>query len=300
MNNPKTFYVTLMLLTCVCMASGQDYTFKVLVNKGKNEKKTGANWEPLKVGSSLKSLDEIKVSENAYIGLIHVSGKPMEVKNAGKYKVADLDKKVGTGSSVINKYTEFILSNNSPDKKNTMTATGAVHRGLDKIKLYLPPSSSYVFGDTVLVEWEKEKTISAPYIVTVSTLWGDELIKTETSENSIALYMNDKLLAKENDIMIKVSSKKDRKDSDEYTLRKFSRNDRERIQISYNEMAVQTAENTALNKLVRAGYYEQNKLIADAASSYQRAIKLEPTVSMYQEAYEEFLIRNALKTVVKK
>jgi hypothetical protein len=300
MNTLKSFTVTLALLVCASLTFGQDYAFKVLVNKGKNEMKSGANWEPVKVGSSLRSPDELKVSENAYVGLIHVSGKPLELKSAGKYRVADLSAKIGTGSSVINKYTEFILSNNTPAKKNNLSATGAVHRGLEKIKVYLPPSSSYVFGDTVVVEWEKEKTISAPYVVTVSSLWGDELMRTETSENKISLNLNDANLAKENDFMVKVSSKKDRKDSEEHTLRKFSRADKDRIQSAYNELAAYTSANTALNRLVQAGFFEQNKLMADAATAYQKAIKLEPTVSMYQEQYDEFLIRNSLKTPPKK
>ena len=42
-------------------AMAQDYTFKVLVNKGKNEIKAGSGWQVIKVGSSLKSDDELKV-----------------------------------------------------------------------------------------------------------------------------------------------------------------------------------------------------------------------------------------------
>ena len=51
--------------------------------------------QSLKTGASLKSGDELKVSENAYLGLVHVSGKPLELKTAGSYKVADLAAKMG-------------------------------------------------------------------------------------------------------------------------------------------------------------------------------------------------------------
>lgn len=292
----KTFATTLVLVLYTSLTFSQDYAFKVLVNKGKNEIKSGANWEPVKVGASLKSPDELKVSENSYVGLIHVSGKPLEVKSAGKYKVVDLSAKVGTGASVLNKYTDFILSANTP-KKNNLAATGAVHRGLNKIKVYLPPSSSYVYSDTVSIEWEKEKTISAPYIVTFTNIFADELHRIETSENSVTVNLKDKMFAAENDIIVQVSSKKDKKDSDQHTLRKFSKGDRDKIAVSFNEVATQTAAKTAFNKYLRAGYFEQNKLLIDASTAFQDAVKLEPA---YKEDYENFLLRNGLKVPPKK
>ena len=129
----KTKILTLLFVTLLYTASAvaQDYAFKVLVNKGTNELKNGDVWQPIKTGASLKSGDELKLSDNAYIGLVHASGKPIELKQAGNYKVADLAAKVsGSGSSVLNKYTDFILSSNSAEaKKNRLSATGAVHRG---------------------------------------------------------------------------------------------------------------------------------------------------------------------------
>lgn len=292
----KTFATTLVLVLYTSLTFSQDYTFKVLVNKGKNEVKSGVNWEPVKVGAILKSPDELKVSENSYVGLMHVSGKPLEVKNAGKYKVDELSAKVGKGASVLNKYTDFILSTNTP-KKNNLSATGAVHRGLNKIKVYLPPSSSYVFSDTVSIEWEKEKTISAPYIVVFTNVFADELVRLETSENSITVNLKDKMFAAENDIIVQVSSKKDKKESDAHTLRKFSKGDRDKIALSFNEVAIQTASKTGFNRYLRAGYFEQNKLLIDAATAFQEAVKLEPA---YREDYENFLLRNGLKLPPKK
>jgi len=292
----KTSSITLVLVLLISSLSAQDYAFKVLVNKGKNEVKSGANWEPIKVGTSLKSPDELKVAENAYVGLIHVSGKPMELKSAGKYKVIDLSAKVGSGASVLNKYTDFILSSNT-QKRNNLAATGAVHRGLGNIKVYLPQASSYVYGDTVTIEWEKDKTISAPYIVTFNDIFGEELSKIETAENSVTINLQDNAFSQQSDITVKVSSKKDKKDSDQHTLRKFSRNDKEKISASYNEVAAQTAAKTAFNRFIRAGFFEQNKLLADALTAFQQAVKLEPA---YKEDYEDFLLRNGLKVPPKK
>src|SRR4051812_7248465 len=126
MKNKKLKLTAALLFVATLTFAQQDYAFKVLVNKGKNEVKSGDSWLPIKTGTSLKSTDEIKVQENAYVGLIHVTGKPLEVKEAGKHKVVDLSAKVNGGSSVLSKYTDFILSANT-QKKNNLTATGAVH-----------------------------------------------------------------------------------------------------------------------------------------------------------------------------
>lgn len=294
----RFFSITIALIVYT-NAYSQEYAFKVLVNKGKNEVKSGANWEPVKVGASLKSADELKVTDNAYVGLIHFSGKPLEVKSAGRYRVADLSAKVGKGASVLNKYTDFILSS-AQKKSNNLSATGAVHRGVDNIKVYLPRASSYVYGDTVSIQWEKDKAISPPYVVTFTSLFGDELHKVETSDNSISVSMNDAAFANENEIMVKITSKKDKKESEIHTLRKFSKAEKEKVNSAFAEIQAQTAENTALNSLIQAGFFEQNKLLVDAATAYQEAIKLEPGVQAYQEAYEAFLLRTGIKIPAKK
>ena len=74
-----------MLLTNA-LAFGQDYTFKVLANKGSNEIKTGDTWQAVKTGASLKTGDEIKITENSYLGLVHATGKPMELSRLAAIK----------------------------------------------------------------------------------------------------------------------------------------------------------------------------------------------------------------------
>src|SRR6185503_19175493 len=75
--------VGFLLWTLGANAQAQDYAFKVLANKGANEYKSGDSWQSIKTGASLKAGDELKVSENSYIGLVHATGKPLELKQAG-------------------------------------------------------------------------------------------------------------------------------------------------------------------------------------------------------------------------
>jgi hypothetical protein len=298
----KTQSLTLLVALLITFSSAmaqKDYSFKVLANKGSNEVKSGDTWMPLKTGASLKKDDEIKLGENSYIGLVHSSGKPKELKLAGNYQVAKLDQDMGGGSSVLNKYTDFILSSNSAEaKKNRLSATGAVHRDVETaaIKLMLPENqNSSIYNSVAIVNWEGSK-VAGPYVVTVRNMFDDELSKSETPETSIAINLADPKYAAENAILVEVSSKADPKQtSKQHLIKKLTPADQEKVKVSLGEVMGEVSEQTALNKFILAGFYESNNLFIDAIAAYEEAIKLDPETPSYKEAYEEFLLRHGLK-----
>lgn len=297
MKNSKLILV-LGFIFAITAAFGQDYAFKVLANKGANEVKSGGSWEAIKTGASLNTNDEVRLAENAYLGLIHKTGKPLEVKKAGPYKVADLAAQIqGEGTSVLNKYTDFILSSNSAEaKKNRLSATGAVTRGIEDIKVYLPENQySGVFSKKAVINWSAEKK-GAPYIVIFKNMFDDELMKMETPENSVEVDLSDPKLANESAILIEVKSKADPNiKSEQHLIKKLSTAEKERVSKALAEIQGVVDDETALNKFIMAGFYEENKLYVDAITAYEEAIKMAPDVTSYQEAYEEFLLRNKLK-----
>jgi hypothetical protein len=277
--------------------SGQDYAFKVLANKGTSEVKSGDTWQAVKTGTSLNANDELKVPENAYLGLVHKSGKPVELKQAGNYKVADLAKNVSGGTSVLNKYTDFILSSNSAEaKKNRLSATGAVHRGLEDIKVFLPENQySSIYNTTAIINWQSKG--GGPYVVTLKNMFEDELMRAETPETSLEVNLNDPKFANESAILVEVVSKADAKSrSEQHLIKKLPSNEQDRIKKSLAEINMEVKDQTSLDYLILAGFYEENKLLIDAITSYEMAIKLSPDVPSYKEAYEEFLLRNKMKT----
>jgi hypothetical protein len=295
MKTRSLFFSLALVLTYSVTTSAQEYTFKVLVNKGKNEIKVGGNWQPVKVGASLNSRDELKVSENAYVGLVHATGKPLEVKDAGSYTIANLAAKIGNGTSVLNKYTDFILSSNTRNK-NSMTATGAVHRGTNGIKLFLPPSeSAYMYGDSVTIHWSDN--IRGPYVVTISTLFEDELFRKETIENSVSVNFADRAFGKETEFQIVVTSPGQNKTSEKYTVRKLAASEKNNLKNSFTELKAELTPTTGFNKYLEAGFFEQQKLLIDAATAFQKAVALQPAL---KEGYDDFLLRNGLKEAEEK
>lgn len=281
-------------------AFSQDYAFKVMANKGSNEVKSGETWLPLKTGASLKSTDELKLADNSYLGLIHASGKPLEVREAGPHKVADLAKKIKEGSSVVNKYTDFILSSNAETKKNRLSATGAVHRGdPTAINVHLPESHKSIFNNVAIVSWTTE--VSGPYIVTVSNMASEELDRFETAEKTATIDVKNPKYKFNSDafskgLVVQVKSKADAKlASAEFMIKALEPKQVEAIQAELGTVVTEVAEESALKQLILAGFYESHNLLIDAIAAYEKAIKLEPEVSTYQESYDDFMARNNIK-----
>lgn len=290
----------LLLLILVTQASSQDYTFKVLVNKGANEyRSNGSSWQPLKTGTSLKDTDELRLSDNAYVGLAHVDGKPIEVKKAGDYKVSpDLTSLVHGSSSVLQKYVDFALSSNSAEaKKNRLSATGAVQRAVEHsgIRLTLPPNqNSGIFNDVAIINWDNTQ-VKGPYVVTFRNMFDDVLQRVETPEASITLNLTDEPLAAENAILIEVSAKDDPAlISEQHLIKRLAPAQHEAVRKELDGILSELEGESPLGKLILAGFYEENDLLIDAIAAYEGAIKLAPDVPEFKDAYDEFLLRHAL------
>jgi tetratricopeptide (TPR) repeat protein len=296
MKKRTTLFVFYILLSAT-LTFGQGYTFKVLINKGMNEIKTGGNWQAIKTGAILNPGDELKIAENAQVTLVYKTGDAMEEKKAGTYKIEELEKRMKSTPSVLNKYTDFMLSSNSAEaKKNRLSATGAVHRGLEDIKVFLPENqNSEIFNSTVYVNWEA--SAKGPYIVTLTNMFDEELAKIETPEASVKVDLNDPKLSSETAILITVKVKSDsKKKSEAYLIKKLSSGRYETIKKSYTELNNELSPDyVELNKLIQASFYEQNKLFIDAISCYEELMKLDPANESYREIYDEFLYRNKLK-----
>ncbi|MBX2915003.1 MAG: hypothetical protein KF856_07005 [Cyclobacteriaceae bacterium] len=293
------FLLIVGLVSFATFCFGQDYAFRVLANKGSNEIKTAEGWQPVKTGASLKLGDELKVSENASVGLVHKSGKPLEEKRAGTYKVAELVSRVSGESSVLSKYTDFILSSNSDEaKKNRMSATGAVHRGTkDAIAPQLPKSEgAEIFGNQLVINWDTES--AGPYIVTVLNMFDETIFKTETAQKTLTVDLADPKFNGEDALIIDIKSKSTGAKLDDQSrpmVKRLSPAKAERIKTSYAEISKELDTSTAFGNLFMAGFYEQNRLIVDAIAAYERAIAQAPDDPTYKEYYLEFLYRNKLK-----
>lgn len=281
-------FLVLILIVGVHGVQAQTYAFKVLVSKGKSEIKTATEWEPLKTGTSLQPSDEIRVSQNSYLGLMPAAGQPIEVREAKIYKVSDLAKKVPRGGTALNKYTDFILSKEE-DKRGKLAATGAVTRGIKGlVMLYLPEQDqSLLYGDHAVIQWFSED-VDAPYEVIFTSMMGEELGRYTTDKTWISVAVDEGKFKGESNLMVKVIAKnKPGQGSKDYFIKKLKGKDR----AIYDEKFKDAKTGSALDHYVMAGAYEENLLLIDALNAYHEAAVLAPDVELYNDAYEEFVKR---------
>lgn len=113
------------------------YEFKVLGKKGSVQIKKGkADWSDASIGEEISKTDKIQLKDG-YLGLVHSTGKTLEITKAGTYTASKLAEQVKSRKSKVSKkFTDYVaseLSNNDDmlAKKNykaNMDKTGAVER----------------------------------------------------------------------------------------------------------------------------------------------------------------------------
>ena len=90
----KSAFILSILMVSAILGMSQGYTFKVLASKGVTQVDNGSGWTVLKTGTKLNKDSKVKIANGSYVGLMHSSGKTMELKSAGTYSVENLSGKL--------------------------------------------------------------------------------------------------------------------------------------------------------------------------------------------------------------
>jgi len=305
----KLILTTLSL--AVLLASplnAQDYVFKVLANKGGNTVKVAdhsTDWQPIRTGATLNSNDELRISQNSYIGLVHASGKTVELKNEGNYFVRDLAAKLGnTRSSVASKYANFVINKMaSSDQEDInqnhreyLTVTGAVERSVLDAPISLKmPSSVEVLNKEALIRWEDVEGADW-YVFTVKNMYDEVILTQELNQAHILLELTKAPFNTEELIIVNVQVKGNNKlYSGNYGIKRLIGVDADPILKELEQLSASLKEESSLNKLILATFFEENNLLIDALMNYEKAIELSPEVEQFSIAYELFTKRNGLQ-----
>jgi hypothetical protein len=294
------------LLTVALLFTGtafaQDFAFKVLASKGSVKNKS----TDLKIGSTLSANDQIIVGAGSYIGLSHKSGRTLELKEAGTYSIADLEKKVsGKSSTLATKYLAYVsseLTSESADineeRQNHMKKTGAVERAvLEPIDLRLPKSTK-LLGDKAMITWCISSKFSSQYKaseiqsyrVVVQDMFSNVLINQDVKGNSFVIDFSNDMIKNQQAIIYFVEAKYGDQTikSSVQSISKVDKKDAKQISTELESFG---DEDTAISKVVKAQYLEEKFLYSDALKAYNEAIQLAPEVESFQKLYSSFLDR---------
>lgn len=313
-------YLTIAITTVFMFAFGlanAQYTFRVLANKGQNKvKKEGASAPvALKTGATLNSGDQLIASQGAYIGLMHKTGKTLEVRTPGTKRVSDLEKLVNTKTtSVTNRYAQF-LANKMEDKekpgyRSRLNATGAVSRelkGTEVIQVLLPSPSDTdkrnFINDEVTVSWDSPEGMEENvFIVTVKNHFDEEVWKKEVNGNSITIDVTTINLDIDPEYddeayLISVAAKEKPEVTSGLPLTIVKMKDSQATEIRDELKGIQAEldDESPLNQVIYASYYEEKGLVVDALTAIEKAIEMNPEIEDFKVLKKDIVERNGIK-----
>ncbi|MDO1445886.1 hypothetical protein Q0590_06465 [Rhodocytophaga aerolata] len=307
----KIITLLLVVYTSLCQAvfaqsttSPQEYVFKVLASSGSNSVARGSaatDWKSLKTGQKITKEDKIKLAPDSFLGLVHKSGRTLELKTPGTFSASELATKLATSQATFNqKYVDFMINEITKAEKedvnknrhSNMGIEGKVERGEYEIVARMPAAKpTHTFSDQVLLKWNKLPGTRS-YKINVLDMFDEVLYSATTADTMFTLDLSQATLRKESSYLVAISSI-DRPSAtfEKYSIAKVSPEDALTINKKLAQLK-EGKEETSVSKLLQASFFEENNLLLDAMKAYEEAIKLQPSVEDYKTAYQQFLDRN--------
>ena len=298
--------LTLLLLgfSTLVFAQAPKEDFKVLSHKGANT----VNNKPLATGTKLFPSDQITVSVGGYIGLLHKSGKTLELRQPGNYTVAEISQKVGsTNTSASKRYSDYVVKELTKGEKEDvnknymahLTVTGSVERGNEEVQLFIPNpatvSSLNVMGNALKINWKKVAD-GKLYVVKVMNSFDEIIFSKETNDTSYTILIDQLPLNNETSFICQVGLKDNSKKPSDKRQIKLIKNDKAtELSEEIIEINANLADDNSINNFMKANFYKEKGLFMEAADCYQKAIKADPEVTDYVESYDALLEANGLQ-----
>lgn len=307
-------YIKLCLVAtgvlCFGSANAQDAIFRVLATKGDCATKSSDAKQNLTVGKKVFKQDVVEVGNGSYLGLMHKTGKTLELKSPGTYTVSDLEGKlaVASSSTVSSKYANYVFgqmaNNEGADlKKNHqqyMAVTGAVMRALpassaSSLKAFIPNNSPILAAQTYNITWMGNKSVTE-YIVTVTDMYNEPVYSTTVTDTAVNINFGSiAKLKNESMCLVEIAAKNNpRLKTNEVSLRLVSGEKTNTVNKDLSDFSKDSDPNTALGLMIRASYFEEQELFLDALNAYRLAAIREPEVETFKAAYQDALQRYGL------
>ena len=266
--------------------------FNVMASSNVTE---GAN--TVKSGDALSSGQSLTVKSGGYLALIHVSGKALEVREAGTYKADDLAKKLTTSeSSFTMKYADFVgnkLAANEGDGHN-YDVTGSVHRAIEGEVSFVSPARIQMVKDiSASLTWNAVKGYKN-YTILVTTLHEEEVYVKEVSDTMIVLDLSKTELKENETYLVQVSTKDGsiKSDPTKVMLTIKSSQDSEAIRGMVSKLSSELKDDSPIDNMLLASYYDSKGLKLNAENSLRKAKQLAPGVKDFERNYNKYLTSN--------
>ena len=271
------------------------YVFKVLGVSGSVKKHTAQGDVPVTAGTKLMAEDALMIDGNGYCGLMHQSGKGLEVKKAGNYPISDLSKTViagGKQAKVTDRYVNYVMGQLTKEEaedinqnhKKYMEVTGSVERASTNYRIKLIAlASNEIQPKTYNISWAANAK-TPEYQLDVNNLFNETIFTAKTKETSAAVDFAP-LFAKHGKNLILTVSVVGHPEikSKEYSFKLAPETVTSELGLS--------DEKSPVNFMVNGMICEEHNLYLDALAYYKEASNLEASVEEYKTAYDNLAKR---------
>ena len=277
-------------------ASAQDELFKVLASSGDNKVTSDGSTSKVTIGRKLHPSDKIQLAANGYLGLVHKSGKTIELKKAGIYSMSQLAREVDAQNlGVCKKYVDFVVGEMtsqeediSKNKYKYMAVTGSVERPAKPVIQSFLPKDAKVLIEEIELSWlplDGEKS----YNVVLTNLFQDTVFSKSVNTNSVKVDLTKLDLSADKIYKWSVEGNSGNTEFNPRVIRAVELNEQKTIIEEINGVKQELKEENALNKFILATVYADKGLLIEAIANYEKAIRLAPAVDSYKIAYGQFL-----------
>jgi hypothetical protein len=269
----------------------QSTLFKVITSQGAVEVVTNGTSSKVSSGARLNSGSTLNVSANSYLGLIHISGGTVEVKQEGKYDITKLAQQFGTEqSSFTDKYADYVVSKvtSDNDSKKNYSYTGAVTRGAESLVLWAPSDNKenivkLLQSVPVRLNWGAVDGVSE-YKITVKTFDETSILFTKkTSKNNLLLDLSNIKPTTDAPYFVEIEAVGSKIAHSMKPFYLLDQKSSATVTKELNELKGKVDTESALGNLIVASFYEENGFTMYAISSYQDAVTMEPSVKDYKD-----------------
>ncbi|MCX6149252.1 MAG: hypothetical protein NTX22_01865 [Ignavibacteriales bacterium] len=281
----------------------QEYIFKIVAATKNVQIKTNGSgdWSQLKTGDKLFTDDIIQLKNNEYVGLAHVSGATLELRNAGIFKVNDLKMYLaGKNSSVLKKFSDFLISEIITTRNEKKSDDhGAVFRERANYLEVDFPKSTFVFDSLTTFKWYKHENQNF-YVFKLMNPAGITVYMQKVTDTTLAVNFKNLNLDKDTCYFWSIYLQDEEPISSDTSCIKIMNRQKSKVYLSeMKSLKDDTAfTKNSLQNILLAKYCEEKELNYEAFRYYENALQSAGNVQEYKDLFTQFLFRqNLLKRI---
>lgn len=290
------FVIFLAGLLTISKSVAEESIFKVNFVNGnvQLQGKTDKNPKPIIVGNDIYPSSTIITSENSYLCLTNQNGYIVEITKVGKFKIDDLVKKAKkVNYNVAKKYFEFLLESIKETSDKKVGYTLGTERSLfdsKRIATFLPKNCN-VMGNPIKFSWFTEKN-AVEYTFILKNNFSEEITSIKTKDNVLTIDLNTLKIQKPGFyhwcVTTNVGGKI--KMSDEPYIFIIDENSKRTIYADIESIKTSVEdENSIIEELLIAQYFERKNLMQEAYNHYIKLLKSAKTLPAINNAYMNYL-----------